>query len=231
MSKEKQTTLKSFCSTCSRLTNHKVLKEEERKYHEEDTGWWDETSYQIIQCMGCDTISYRTLYNDVSYQQHKDEDTTVQELYPKRGAHSRMIKSYRNLPIEIKKVYQETIDAYNNNLTLLCSVGVRAILEGICIDKAITEGSYTNSNGKHVKSKNLDGRIYGLAIKGHLTSDNAEALHELRFLGNAAVHELATPSLDELSLAIDIIELVIDNIYELKDKAQKLMANRVNKKL
>jgi hypothetical protein len=221
--------MKSYCSTCSRPTNQKVLKEEEIKNHEEETGWWDDTSYQIIQCMGCDTISFRKLYNDIAYQQYHEEGTTTQELYPKRGAHSRPIKAYRNLPIDIKKVYQETIDAYNNNLTLLCSVGIRAMLEGICIDKTITDGLFTNSAGKTIKSKNLDGKIYGLATKGHLTSANAEILHELRFLGNAAVHELSTPILDELNLALDIIELVIDNIYEVKHKAQKLMAKRVSK--
>jgi len=221
--------MKSYCSTCSRPTNQKVLKEEEIKYHEQETGWWDDTSYQIIQCMGCDTISFRKLYNDISIQQSYEEDTTSQELYPKRGSHSRPIKAYRNLPIDIKKVYQETIDAYNNNLTLLCGVGIRAVVEAICIDKAITEGIFTNSSGKQVKSKSLDGKIYGLASKGYLTSDNAEILHELRFLGNAAVHELSTPSLDELSLAIDIIELIIDNIYEVKHKAQKLMTKRIGK--
>src|SRR5690606_37671707 len=134
---------------------------------------WEDTTYQIIQCMGCDTISFRKLYNDASNQQYETEDATVQELFPKRGAHSKPIKAYRNLPIDIKKVYQETIDAYNNKLLLLTSVGIRAILEAICIDKSITEGTYTNSKGKLVTTKNLNAKIYALATKGFLTSDNA----------------------------------------------------------
>ena len=222
-------TMKSYCSTCARPTNQKVLKQEEIKYHEEDSGWWDETTFQIIQCMGCDTISFRKLYNDISYQQLEDEDSTTQDLFPNRGLHSRPIKAYRNLPIDIKKVYQETIDAYNNKLTLLTSVGIRAIIEAICIDKSITEGIIKNAKGKLVNSKNLDGKISGLATKGHLTTDNAEVLHELRFLGNAAVHELASPSIDELNIAIGIIELVIDNIYDIKHKAQVLAKKRISK--
>lgn len=128
-------------------------------------------------------------------------------------------------------MYQETIDAFNNNLILLCSVGIRATIEAICIDKKISEGTFTNPNGKIIKSKNLDGKIHDLANKGYITSDNVEVLHELRFLGNAAVHELAITSISELSLAIDILELVIDNIYEIKHKSQKLAAKRIaNKK-
>lgn len=221
--------MKSYCSTCSRPTNQKVLKQEEIKYHEAETGWWDETTFQIIQCMGCDTISFRKLYNDISYQQHYEEDSTIQELFPNRGIHSRPTKAYRNLPIDIKKIYQETIDAYNNQLTLLTSVGIRAILEAICIDKSITEGVVKNSKGKMIVSKNLDGKISGLSTKGHLTSDNAKVLHELRFLGNAAVHELSAPSIDELNIAIGIIELVIDNIYDVKHKAQLLAKRRLSK--
>ncbi len=219
--------MKSFCSKCLIPTNQEVLKEEKVHYSEEETGWWDTKNYQIIQCKGCDTISFRQLYNDVAIQQqYEEQDTTTQELYPKRGIHSRQIKAYRNVSIDIKKVYLETIEAYNNNLTLLCGVGIRAVIEGICIDKEIKEGIYTNSIGKEIKSSGLDGKIYGLASNGYLTSDNAEVLHELRFLGNAAVHELTNPSIEDLSIAIDIIELVIDNIYELKHKAKRLMRNR-----
>jgi len=221
--------MKSFCSTCSIPTNQKVLHQEMVACSDE-TGWWDDTNYQIIQCMGCDTISFRKLYNDVSMQQHYDEDSTTQELFPKRGAHSRQMRAYRNVPIDIKKVYLETIEAYNNNLNLLCGVGIRAILEGICIDKSIKEGTIISSSGKQSKSKGLDGKIYGLAANGYLTSINAEVLHELRFLGNSAVHELTIPSVEDLSIAIDIIELIIDNIYELGHKAKRLMEKRTGKR-
>lgn len=220
--------MKSFCATCSRPTNQKVLKEE-RVFSSDETGWWDESKYQIIQCQGCDTISFRKLYNDISYQQGFDEDMTTQELFPKRGLHSRPTKTYRNLPIDIKHVYQETIDAYNNNLSLLASVGIRAILEAICLEKMVKEGTYTNKNGKTINSKRLDGKIYGLCEKGFLTSNHVEILHELRFLGNAAVHELITPSLSEISLALDIIELVIENIYIIGRKAHQLKNSRTNR--
>jgi hypothetical protein len=139
------------------------------------------------------------------------------------------MKPYRNVPVDIKKVYLETVEAYNNNLTLLSGVGVRAILEGICIDKGIKEGTFKNTEGKEIRSKGLDGKIYGLASSGYLTSDNAEVLHELRFLGNAAVHELSNPGTVDLSIAIDIIELVLDNIYELKHKARNLTRKRTGK--
>jgi hypothetical protein len=216
--------MKSYCTKCNRQTNQLVVKEVNQDYFEEESGWWDKSEFQIIQCMGCDDISFRKLYNDISQQQHSDEDGTTQELFPQRGAHSRPIRPFRGLPFTIRTIYRETIDAYNANLTLLCGVGVRAVVEAICIEKSII--SVKTKTGGERNSKNLDGKIAGLATKGFLTVDNAEVLHELRFLGNEAVHDLTQPSIEELGLAIDIIELIIENIYMMRSKALSLQAKR-----
>jgi hypothetical protein len=55
-----------------------------------------------------------------------------------------------------------------------------------------------------------------------LTESSSQTLHEYRYLGNDAVHELARPSDDELRLAIDIIELTLEQLYELPEKAEEL---------
>lgn len=221
--------MKSYCTKCNRQTNQQVLKEVEISYDNED-GWWDKTHFQIIKCMGCDDISFRKLYNDISRQQQSDIDESTQELYPKRSAYSRPIKPFLGLPATIRIIYRETIDAYNANLRLLCGVGVRTVIEAICIEKSILSGNVKTKTGGERRSKNLDGKISGLASKGFLTVDNAEVLHELRFLGNEAVHDLTQPSIEELGLAIDIIELIIENIYMMKHKALNLQQKRANRK-
>lgn len=218
--------MKSYCSTCNREANQNVLKEVVKNSFNEEDGWWDKSTFQIIQCGGCDEISFRKLYNDISMQQHFDEDTTYQELYPQRGAHSRPIKTYRGLPFQINTIYRETIDTFNGNLRILCAVGVRAIVEAICVDKKIIEGKVRSKEGKERISKNLDGRISGLHAMGFLTLDSSEILHELRFMGNDAVHEIDEPSTEELSMAIDIVEHIIDNIYMIKRKAIGLKEKR-----
>ena len=47
-------------------------------------------------------------------------------------------------------------------------------------------------------------------------------LHQHRYLGNEAVHELKAPSSDELRLAIEIIEHVVEQLYEIPQKAVAL---------
>lgn len=54
------------------------------------------------------------------------------------------------------------------------------------------------------------------------TETSADTLHEHRYLGNDAVHQLARPSADELRLAIEIVEHTLDQLYELPEKAEEL---------
>jgi hypothetical protein len=83
---------------------------------------------------------------------------------------------------------------------------------------------------KIVRKNNLQGRIAGLQEKGLLTESSAKTLHEHRFLGNSAVHELTRTSEDELRLALEIVEHILEQLYELPEKAQKLKRARARRK-
>jgi hypothetical protein len=219
--------MKSICSICQNNTNQKVLFEEKVDLDEREEGWWEITKYQIIRCEGCDNISFRKLYNNAQQNFYSDQrDPWTQEVYPKRSLTSLQIKTLLNTPANIIKIYRETIDAFNNDQLILCSVGIRAIIEGVCNDKGIIGGNCADSKGKKYFSQNLNGKIEGLAAQGYLTKTNSEMLHELRFLGNAAVHELTSPSTEDLGLAIEIVEHSIEVIYEIQHKAKRLKNKR-----
>ncbi len=49
-------------------------------------------------------------------------------------------------------------------------------------------------------------------------------------MGNSAVHELSRPAEEDLRLAIEIIEHVLDSLYEIPEKADVLRANRAKKR-
>lgn len=119
-------------------------------------------------------------------------------------------------------LYREAIDCYNNNCLTLCALGLRAVIEGTCADQDVEDGPVKKPDGSIVRKKNLEGRISGLCEKGVLTEKNSTILHEHRYLGNEAAHELAEPSREELELAIEIIEHVLDSLYEVPQKAENL---------
>ena len=104
----------------------------------------------------------------------------------------------------------------------MCAGGIRAIIECICNDKKILEGSVTDDKGNvHIKD-NLQGKIYGIAERGYITPAQAEGLHQHRYIGNEALHEIVAPSKSELSIAISILEHAIKQIYEIPENTKKL---------
>jgi hypothetical protein len=86
-------------------------------------------------------------------------------------------------------------------------------VEDICIDK--------NINGSSLLKK-----IDALASQGYLTAAQADLLHEERYIGNAALHEMATPSKQDLEDGLEIVEGLIRTIYILPYKAKRLKVRR-----
>lgn len=220
---------KVLCQSCKNITNHIVLTSidtsgNEPMGYDEYITWG--SIFQIIQCQGCDEISFRNeTYNSENY--HPEFGLEIDEtIYPRRSKETINIKNFFNLPYSIRRIYIETIECYNNELMTLCGAGIRALVEGICKSNKVTDGEViadSNSNPPKVKRvTNLQGKINGLHEKGILTKENAEILHQHRFLGNEAMHELSQPSKEELSLAISIIEHTLNSIYEIPAKAYEL---------
>ncbi|MBQ4818617.1 DUF4145 domain-containing protein [Aquimarina sp. MMG016] len=229
----KKEKLKVYCATCKVDTIHGVLKEVEdngeapMSYYPEDLYWWN-SMYQIIQCLGCERISFREEnYNS----EDVDENGAIlnESLYPSRDFDSIINKDFYAAPYSVRQIYYETIECYNGNLLILCAAGTRALVENICKSNDIVKGTvYWEEDGvkKSKVSNSLGGKINGLFEKGIISKNNSDALHEHKFLGDKAIHELKTPSKKDLKIAIEIIETIIESIYEIPKKTRKLKRNR-----
>ncbi|MBJ7312299.1 DUF4145 domain-containing protein [Rugamonas sp. CCM 8940] len=112
----------------------------------------------------------------------------------------------------------------------MCAAGLRALVEGICSEQGIVDGPVefpAKGGGTQIlRRTDLSGQIGGLHEKGLLTKSSADTLHEHRYLGNSAVHELARPPDEELKLAVEILEHTLDALYEMPEKAAQLRMRR-----
>lgn len=226
--------MKVFCTSCKTKTNHKILSKNKKVFHADEGPFGWSIEWQIIECQGCDLLSGREIR---TYEQDFDPRTheyyEYETLHPKRGENLLQMKNFLNLPIEIRSIYSETIETYNNQNLILCAGGLRALIEGICKEHNIKDGpvvTITASGKKTTRKKDLRGKISGLHEKGLLTKTHADILNEHRFLGNKALHELKKPSTEELQLAIEIIEHTIENIFELTVKADNLRETKSKRK-
>ena len=236
--KTKDQVLKLICPDCEIETRHIVLQSVDIKGHEEyDKEFWIswEAKYQTVQCQGCLSISFRIeSSNSEDYDSRTGEPYLSESLYPKRNKNSLQIKELLITPRNLRRIYREIIDSFNNETFTLCAAGLRSIIEGICSEEGIKDGpvEVQKKGGgiKTVRKRNLEGKISALLERGALSRTNTDILHEHRFLGNEALHELSQPSQEELRLAIQIVEHTLETIFEIPPKAQELRDRKTRRK-
>lgn len=221
-----------FCNKCRNRTKHTCKMEhyptESRLRFEPDFAEADGTKYFGIAqfyrfwvCDGCgDGLledcrdGCKVVGSDGDYYHCEPQEVS---WHPDRSERSVPVRSYANLPRSVASIYYETVFSHHRCLYLLCGMGLRSLIEAICVDQKID-------------GKNLAGKIEGL--RRILPAKTAEKFHALRSIGNQAAHELKESQPDELHLGIEICEDVLNFLYELDHRASKLMRlHQAKKKL
>lgn len=211
MALEKRT-IKNYCSYCGNKTNHTVLSSTTVKIDPPESD--DYTEYQIVQCCGCECISFKRTYYavDAASFDYEINDYYIPEstdCYPKtiQNYHS-TIKEYL-LPEILRQIYLETKSSIANDNTLLAGAGLRAIIDAICIDKKI-------------KGADLSDKIDTLAYRRHITDTQRDFLHGLRFIGNDSLHGMEETPTKNLIEALLIVDILLNSLYILPEKSRKL---------
>ncbi|GET32368.1 hypothetical protein PbJCM13498_12310 [Prolixibacter bellariivorans] len=202
---------KVFCRNCKGLRNYKVL-HEASKHTVEDEGFWECTNeYSLIECSGCNTISFLHVYSDSEMAFINDQSQVEYydkvSIFPPYLEHGREIEQTHFLPERIRQIYNETILSFKANSFILTAGGLRGIIEATC-------------NHLEIKKGNLAERIDQLYKKGHLTLNESKRLHSIRFMGNDALHEIETPKKEQLYLLLDIVNHLLDNLF-ISDRRMK----------
>jgi hypothetical protein len=229
--KSKGNEISCYCNQCKNDIKHIVLQD----YYEQNSEivdtysntksqsvcnsiYWS-TDHQIIKCVGCNTISYRAEKWFSEYQD--DENSGFYYDYFPEPKRNKLTVDVKNLPELIDSLYLESINAFNNKYYLLCAAGLRIVIESVCENKNIKNGT-VNKNGKNLKKNNLEGKINGLHEHGCITESQSLILHKLRDIGNNAVHEFYAPPKNILTSAFNVIEILLKTIYELPKEVEKM---------
>jgi hypothetical protein len=230
---EEENTKWVLCASCGqRRRKHRVLYEKTIAIGgDEDQPPDQNEHHRLVECMGCETIRY-VICVSVWYTGEPPPWETPEsdfKVYPDApGANEKRLPLITLdeasgddgkllIPVSVWKMYKETIDALNANIRTLAGGGLRATVEAICLDKKIRQG-------------NLQRDIDELAKQNLLTTAQAELLHEERYVGNAALHELETPAAQDIEDGLRIVEGLINTIYILPSKAKRLKERREAKR-
>ena len=177
-----------------------------------------QADWEIWQCGGCEEVTFKETWFTSEDRDYDGSPLPTIHFYPPRTQTWVKPKEYRRLPDHLEDLYEEITKTFNDGAHVLAAGGLRALLEGICLDQGVEKGP--NAEGKVVS--NLEGKINGLKGLDSVPAAIVENLHGFRFLGNTALHELERPPAEDLAEAIEIIEDVMNVIYELDYKSARL---------
>jgi hypothetical protein len=177
-----------------------------------------EADWEIWQCLGCEEVTFKETW--ITSEDRDDDGAPLPtvRLYPPRTQSWVKPKEFRRLSGHLEDLYEEIVKTFNDGAYLLCAGGLRALLEGICVDQGVVKGP--DAKGKMTRT--LEGKINGLKTLSNVPPAVVDNLHGFRFLGNTALHELERPSAADLAGSIEVIEDVMNVIYELDYKSARL---------
>jgi uncharacterized protein DUF4145 len=208
------------CRTCARQTEHDVCVEcsktaipEEGLLAEKNGkrllfAW---TRSQIIECRACGRPSFRQAWSATP----QSEDSWAWRVYS-NPEYRAPLRAVHGLPPKVDTMFRELVLAFNAGAFTLAAAGLRAAIEAVCC-------------ARHCHGADLQQRIRKL--KGVLSDGDIKLLQTHRALGNAAIHQVETPSPDELAAAIDVLEHLLRTLYFLPlraDDFKRLRAERIS---
>lgn len=198
------------CTQCAGKTAHVALATVDVSGGDDHVDWRD--SHQLIQCLGCKTLSYRVGSSHSEDYFHDEDGEAVypeaEKLYPARLIGTRGLgDEIYYLPPKVRQVYEETLTALSSTAPILAAIGLRALVETVCKAKGAEGGD-------------LYSKIDSLVENRVLTPAGASILHKIRTLGNAAAHEVKPHTERQLSLALDIVEHLLRDVFILPKQVE-----------
>jgi hypothetical protein len=201
--------VREFCNTCSGKTKHEILHHEEVEWEEgigEDNSIYGANVYDLLKRLGCEHVVLR---HNSWFSEEIDPETGRHEIrttyYPPA--------TYRKAPKwlsdlmwtteyddSLEEIMREIYVALQNDAPRLATIGIRALIELVMIDKIGDQGTF---------SKNLD----AFESAGFISVSQRKVLEPVLEAGHATIHRNFKLKKNEVARLMDIAESIIESIY------------------
>ena len=211
--------IKSYCKQCGPYRNQTILKHVTKRYDSEEDGFDGGEDFFLLECAGCNGISLRhDSWNDFATDEEgRPEIDSV--YYPPAISRKEpwwvsgfQSPFYYDQESPIIRLLKEIYSALHNNSIALATMGVRALIEHIMIDRV----GDRDSIGDNVKA---------FLAEGYVAAKSESLFREILLeFGHAAMHRGHFPKSAELATLLDITESLIETIYIHPHRAKGLSA-------
>lgn len=190
-------------------TNHVVLFRKEfitcdDFYPENSPSYKASKSYMVVQCAGCEQTSFLLRHTGTLFATEDEEIGHFDENFPDQEYESDFAllseQEQLILPSLLRNLYGEVEAAFVNESNILAGVGLRMLVEGICLERKIA-------------GKNLLEKIKNLHSANWLSANEVPILDKLRQIGNFSAHSIKGFSTTDLQYALEIVNHVLKTIY------------------
>jgi hypothetical protein len=200
----KDSQIKAHCNNCLYETNHEIVCKKEYRYDDEAIVQF--TSYEILVCLGCDNVGFRSV-------------ATGSEIYGPDGIPTEEITYYppavsRQKPVwlnwhdlndaseQIPPLMNEIYTALHNDSKILATIGIRTV-----IDTMMT---------KEVGDlRRFADKLNAFESKGFISAKTKAMLNRVIDAGSASAHRGYKPSIEDIHALLDVTEGLLSSIYVL----------------
>ena len=204
----------AHCNSCTRQTRHELLFVTSVRDDREVTApQWDDAghiyldTYELIQCLGCQTVTFRQTFVVEGYE----DQTRTLTFFPPRVSR-RLPKWKDDLAEPLQDIINQVYAALHLDHSALALMGARAVVDMIIIDKVGDRGSFQS-------------KLQALQTEGYIGSRARNVLDAALDTGNAASHRGHNPPSGTVNEVMDIVENLLEAIYRHDGIAERLRAS------
>jgi len=196
---------KIHCSNCLRKTDHNLLFKKETVECEEkinnDPEFWMTVGYYYVlyECNGCHNIVMKKQLksNTIEFEAYSEESFKKHFVSWYPALSSRKIPDWhKNLSKTERELFIEIYRAYHSDSKMLSIMGLRTVLDMFIVRKIGDKGNFKE-------------KLTGLEKQGYLSADQIIVLRPVIDAGSAAAHRAYQPTSEDLTLALDIVEILL----------------------
>lgn len=198
------------CNKCRAATSHKIIGSRNFQLKEEsDDGehygvFHSHDEYEILQCLGCKTVSFRHRHRDSESGEDDGRGNLIfpytDLIYPPRRLRPTALTSVISLPFPIRDLYVEAATALDSKFFHLVALSLSPLIEAMLKEQGAT--------GRYIP------QLVEAAVKrGLITAAEAETLQRIRAIRNAGDHEAEKPLPESVLVAFSLIERMLERFY------------------
>ncbi|MEQ8812685.1 MAG: DUF4145 domain-containing protein [Imperialibacter sp.] len=209
--------IKTRCTSCLVPTNQLIRTKFAPKFQAEHE-YFEFNEYCVAECLGCNNISFIHVKWDDD-EESKDENGDPIKIISYFIEDERWFEDYEflneqdldELPANIFEMYEELQEALQREMRLLAGVGMRMLIEAVCLNKKIM-------------GKSLQDQIKTLLSSGYVSKNDFDVIDELRRIGNTSAHKIKGPTDSILKAALEAVNHLLRTIYVVPRRTRRLKA-------